>query len=233
MLALYRRSAAVRGAVLSLAYLLGGLALGFPTVGVVSSVAPRLADALEPWLFFVVMAVVCGAAGAAWARHLAGGRGRTLALLAGGAIGYGLSAPATLWGLTFAETTLLERAQAGQAFPMHVVFGAIFTAGAFCVVLASSLLLTLGAGLGARAWRVALRCALLGAGSFLAVDAAMDLAGFRVGAPGAEKRFTMLVVLALGLLVATTLAGAALGRALHARGAAASDQPAARLVSVA
>ena len=230
MLALYRRSAALRGAVLSLAYLLGGLALGFPTVGLVSNVAPRFAEALEPWLFFVVMAVVCGAAGAAWARHLAGARGRTLALLAGGALGYGLSAPATLWGLTFAETALLERAQAGQAFPMHVVFGAIFTAGAFCVVLASSLLLALGAGLAARAWRVALRCALLGAGSFLAVDVAMDLAGFRVGAPGAERRFTMLVVLAVGLLVATTLAGALLGRALDLRGRAGRDESETRTV---
>jgi hypothetical protein len=140
--------------------------------------------------------------GAAWGRALGG---RTL----GAAAGYGLMAPLALWGLTAAESALLLRAQGGAAVPMHLAFGAIFPAATFVVVL--------GAVWGAsRDARLALRCAAAGALAFLLADVAMDLAGWRVGGPDAEARLTMLVVLAVGLVTATAVAGGLAGRALGA-----------------
>ena len=74
--------------------------------------------------------------------------------------------------------------------------------------------LGIGARLGADALATALRCAATAAFTFLAVAALMDAAGRRVGAPGAEARFTMVVVLGVGLIAATVAGGGVLGRLL-------------------
>jgi hypothetical protein len=98
---------------------------------------------------------------------------------------------------------------------MHLAFALIFATVLLLVVG----LTTLGVGVASgRGWR-ALSLAGVGAGTavacFLAVDLAFDLAGWRVGAPRAEDRSTMLVVLATSLLTATAAAGAVVGRKLE------------------
>ena len=204
---------ATRAALWSLACLLGGIALAFPLLGAVSHAAPALADRGGPALFHLVLAV-CAALGAAvWGRGLAApGRSRRATLAA--SAGYGLAAPLAVWSLTAAETALLGRALAGDALPMHLAFGALFPSATALVVLLTVGAFGLGAGLGSRALRLAGACALRAGLAFLLVVVAMDLIGFRVGAPGAEKRFTMVVVMLLGLVASTVAAGAALGRAL-------------------
>lgn len=209
------RASALRGAALSLLCLPTGLLLAFAVMKGLDLVAPSLQERVGPPLFFAVVGGCAAAAGAAWgallARPLGGSR-----LLAGvgGAVGYGLAAPAAVWGLTFAETALQLQAQNGAELPPHLVFGAIFPAATALVVLAATLSLALGLGRGARAVPLALRCALAAGLAFALVDLAMHVAGWRIGAPNAEARFTMLVVMALGLLAATLVGGATLGRAL-------------------
>jgi hypothetical protein len=99
---------------------------------------------------------------------------------------------------------------------MHLVFGAIFPAATFGVVLLTTLGLGLGMGWRVRGVLVAFRCASAAAIAFALVDVLMDLAGWRIGAPDAEARMTMVVVLILGLVAATVAGGAVLGRALAA-----------------
>jgi hypothetical protein len=128
-------------------------------------------------------------------------------------LGYGVSTALAARALSAAEGLVLAHAQAGAVVPMHVAFAAVFPAAALSVVFCTTLALGRAARLSG-APSTALRSATAGALAFLAVAASMDAIGWRVGAPGAEARFTMVVVLATAL-VATALAGAAvLGRAL-------------------
>jgi len=192
----------VRGAARSLLCLPPSLAAAFAAAGALGRVAPELQQRAGPPLFLAVVLLCAGAGGAAWGRALGG---RAL----GAALGYGLTAPLALWGLTAAESALLMRAQECATFPMHVVFGVLFASATLVVVL--------GAVLGlARDARLAVRCAAAGALAFVLVDVAMDLAGWRVGGPNAEARLTMLVVLGVGLMAATVVAGGLAGRALGA-----------------
>ena len=208
-----------RAAGLSLLHLVGALVLVFPLVGAATAAAAWAGIAVGPSLLHGVALAVCAAAGARWARAL----GRPLApavpaarLALGGALGYGLGAPAALAGLAAAEGTLLERAQGGGAVPMHWAFAALFTLAIGGVVLSAAAGLAVALGAGRRGVGAAARAAAAGALAFAAVTLAFDLAGWRVGAPGAEARFTMLVVLGAGLATATLAGGAALGAALRA-----------------
>jgi len=53
-----------------------------------------------------------------------------------------------------------------------------------------------------------------GGGTFLVVAFLMDLIGFRVGAPRADERFTMLVVSMLGIWSAALVGSAVFGKVL-------------------
>jgi hypothetical protein len=96
------------------------------------------------------------------------------------------------------------RIQYGQ--PDHILFGIIFMLGTGAVTGGA------GAALGAvqKDWRLALKLlgmgALVGAVTFGTVAFLFDLVGYRVGAPGAEERATMLTVMIIGIWL-TALAG--------------------------
>jgi hypothetical protein len=59
--------------------------------------------------------------------------------------------------------------------------------------------------------RLALTTGLAAAGAYFLVYLLMDFAGWKVGAPDAGKRATMLVVTGLGSLAAALAGGAAIG----------------------
>ncbi|HET7459039.1 MAG TPA: hypothetical protein VFJ74_15430 [Gemmatimonadaceae bacterium] len=210
-----------RGAGLTLLCLGGSLVLTFPAMLLLSTVAPAFTMWVGRPLFYVLMALFCGGGGALWGARLARLAGvapphrRAWAL--GAALGYAVSAPLATYAASEAETFLLNEAQRNVQYPMHLAFAIIF-AGVILLVVG---LTTLALGVAARRGRRALGLAALGAGTavgcFLAVDAAFDLGGWRVGAPGAEARATMLVVLAAALLTATAAAGAVVGRAVVGR----------------
>ena len=214
------RALSLGGALDALLCLGGGFALAFPAVGLVNQLAPAFADRLGRTLFLAVLLLCCGAGGHLWAVRLRRRLGRPPARRWGlaAALGFGLAGPLALYGLTGAESLLFARSRAGLPLPpMHVVFAALFAAAVCGVVGLTTAALGLAARLRARSLLLAARCALAATLAFLAVDLAFDRLGWRVGAPGAERRATMLVVLAAGVLAATATGGAVVARSLAAR----------------
>ncbi len=217
-----RPAPALRGAALALLYLAGSVALAFPAGRLATDAAERLGLGVSPATFRLVL-LACGAAGGAlWGRAVAraAGRGPVGRVAAGAALGFGVSVALAAAGLAIVETALLAHAQGGGAVPMHVAFALLFPAATGLVVLATAGGAALGARTGAAgALRVAGPCALAATATFLAIAVGMDAAGWRVGAPNAEARFTMVVVTAVGLLAATPVAGALALRRLARTGA--------------
>lgn len=201
---------ALRGSALALLWLAGSVALSFPASLLATDAATRAGIAISPTIFRVVMLACAAAGGALWGRAVARVAGAHAPRVAAhAALGFGASLVLAVMALTGIETALLAHAQAGGAVPMHLAFAALFPAATGVVVLATVLAAGLGARVGAgRALRAAGRCALAATAVFLAVAVAMDAAGWRVGAPDAEARFTMVVVTIAGLLLATAVAGA-------------------------
>ena len=114
--------------------------------------------------------------------------------------------------LSLLEPVAVEKL--GTRLPVHRLLTLLF-------VPASGLVAGVGAGaigLGLRdraiAWNMGWRASLAAALSFLVVNLALDGLGWRVGAPGAASRFTMLTVLFVSSLGAALAAGAAIGHQL-------------------
>ena len=205
-----------RSALATLVCLCGAVVPAFAAMGVVNRFLPALAERAGPVLFYVFVLVFSMLGGWVWARVLARVTGRPDArrIAAGGALGFGLAMPVALAGLTAAESELMRLAMEGREVPAHLAFGVLFAAAVFGVVGATTLLLGLGAGSAGAAARLALRCAGAATLVFMCVNLGFDLAGWRVGAPRAEERFTMLVVTAVGVVGAALVGGGVLGRAL-------------------
>jgi GNAT superfamily N-acetyltransferase len=116
-------------------------------------------------------------------------------------------------GLSLLEPVLVERAtRAGIA--VHVVYTLLFAPAT--LVVAGVGAFALGAGLydTTVGRRLAIGAGLAAAAAFLAIDLVMNALGWRVGAPDAGKRATMVVVTAVGLLAAAISAGSAIGAML-------------------
>ncbi len=117
-----------------------------------------------------------------------------------------------LAGLTLAalERAIVERGQ-GPDLPVHIVFTILFVPAAFFIAGAGGLAL----GLAERNLRLGLQLAVGGglsaAIAFLLVNLLMDALGWRVGAPGAAERATMLTVMMAGNLAAALAGGGILG----------------------
>ena len=205
-----RARLALRGSALALACLAGSVALSFPASLLATEAATRVGVGISPTIFRVVVLACAAAGGALWGRAVARATGtRVRRVAAHAALGFGLATVVAVAALTGIETALLAHAQAGGTVPMHVAFAALFPTATGFVVLATVLAAGLGARVAtARAVRAAARCALAATAAFLAVVVAMDAAGWRVGAPDAEARFTMVVVTIAGLVLATAVAGA-------------------------
>jgi len=95
---------------------------------------------------------------------------------------------------------ILDRLRIQYSQPDHILFGIIFLLGTGTVTGGT------GAAIGAalKDWRLALKLLgvgfLTGGGVFLLVAVFMDLVfGYRVGAPGAAQRATMMTVMVLGI----------------------------------
>jgi len=112
----------------------------------------------------------------------------------------------------------------GASVPIHRAFTLLFAPTAFAIAGVATL--ALGVGLRNRPlarrgwWRVALGAAV----AFLVVDLVMDTLGWRVGAPGAAERFTMVTVLFVSALGAALTGGSMIGFALEAEGGPAAPK---------
>lgn len=136
-----------------------------------------------------------------------------------GALSFGPTVMVAALVLTALEQRIVERGgAAGMSLPLHVVYGTLFVPVAFFVAAASAWIV--GVGLRRAAGeqrRLALTTGLAAAGAYFLVYVLMDLAGWKVGAPEAGKRATMLVVTGLGSLAAALSGGAAIGLVLAPR----------------
>ena len=102
--------------------------------------------------------------------------------------------------------------------PIHIVYGMLFVPAAFFVAAASAWIVGVGLRRTAGEQRtLALTTGLSAAGAYCLVYLLMDLAGWKVGAPDAGKRATMLVVTGLGSLAAALAGGAAIGAVVAPR----------------
>ena len=95
--------------------------------------------------------------------------------------------------------------------PVHILFLYIFMAGNGAVVGVTGAAL----GLAKNDWKATLKLGgagiAIGALTFLTVFLIMELFGFRVGAPGAEERATMLTVMSIGLWCTALLGSSIFG----------------------
>lgn len=211
-----RHSPALAGAGITALYLLGGIAGGLAVSLPISAIpTPGHPHLARNTLSGIVLLVVVFLASRAWGKAMGRRAGCT-----------DLARPTRVAGFVFAPVMmaaalvlgLLEpvfvRAGATRGLPIHVVFGILFVSATFLVAGVTAAAMSAATGRGARAITVGLTVGSAAALAFLMVALGMDTLGWRVGAPRAAERATMLVVTLLGCLAAALAGGAALGRVL-------------------
>jgi len=141
-----------------------------------------------------------------------------------GAISFGPSVIGAGLLLSSLEMALVEQGRL-PGMPIHVVFTLLFVPSTFLVAAIGGLAIAFGSRNQAQWARFALSTGVAAALAFLVLDLVMDTLGWRVGAPGAAERATMLTVMFLGACAAALSAGAVLGRLL-VRASARNPRPA-------
>ncbi|MBI5031240.1 MAG: hypothetical protein HZB51_11990 [Chloroflexi bacterium] len=132
-----------------------------------------------------------------------------------GALGF---APITLAaGLMLQAIEPIALEQFGAIIPLHRLFTLLFVPTAFLIAGVSAWAIGMGLNDNALAQTLGWRVGLAAAITFLMINLTMESAGWVVGAPRAEERFTMLTVMFVGDLGAAIVGGAVMGRMLAKR----------------
>jgi hypothetical protein len=128
---------------------------------------------------------------------------------------YGALVFAMLLGLIGLTLGLAEpvavRLGAQSSLRIDQVYTLLFVPATLLITSTGAYLLAKSFGDARAAVRLALMCGLASAAVFLAVDLSMDALGWRVGAPDAGRRATMIVVTTLGMICAAITAGGVIG----------------------
>ncbi len=194
------------------ACLFGGLLVGFAIAIAVSNLPMHIPNQTLNIISMMLLLSTLFIAGAAWGFAMAKifSTQNKKRMIWAGALTF--SPALLLAGLTLGtlERAIVEGGQ-GPDLPVHIVFTLLFVPAAFFVAGAGGLAL----GLAEHNLRLGLRLAawsgLSAALGFLLVDLLMDALGWRVGAPGAAERATMLTVMMAGNLAAALAGGGILG----------------------
>jgi hypothetical protein len=208
---------AIRAGWITLSRLIGAVVVGVAIGAGLHAAMPRVADWLRTGLAAVAALGAFAIGALLWGRaiaQLAGVGdpyrvGRTTAgVLAPGMIVLGVA-------LSSLEPIIVARG-ASMGLPVHAVYTILF-------VPATAIIASVGAGTVGRAMRdqalttrLVTRTAVSAATAFFIADRLMDLGGWRVGAPDAGRRATMLVVTAVGACAAAIAGGASIGFVLSA-----------------
>ncbi len=115
--------------------------------------------------------------------------------------------------LSAVEPTMVQRG-ASAGLGIHVVYRLLFVPATLLIAAVGSFALgraLYGSLFGAR---LAVGAGLAAAVAFLAINLVMDSLGWRVGAPAAGRRATMVVVTTLGISIAALAAGGVIGAML-------------------
>lgn len=158
-------------------------------------------------------AVIAGGAGWGWTMSRIARAGERKRMAWAGAIGFGPTLILVGLALTFFENLIVEQGK-GPQLPIHNVFTLLFAPAA--AIISGVGAGALGIGLRDRTLAIKLlwQCALAGGITFLAVNLTLDTFGFRVGAPGAVERATMLTTAFLGNFSAALVGGGMIGAML-------------------
>ncbi len=211
---------ALRGALITLLTLLGGLILGLVAGDAVFHLIPG-SSVNNVKLGHAAIAALPALAG-----FLAGGAtwGMQMGRLAGadisrrmawaGTLGFGPITIALALGLGLAEPMLVKRfASVGQ--PIHRVFTLLFVPSALLIAGVSAWAIGVGLRDNRLAWSLFWKVGLSAGMAFLAINLIMEAAGWVVGASGALQRATMVTVLALGNIGAALVGGGMMGWILN------------------
>ncbi len=223
----------IRSALVTAGCLVGGLVVGVLTGSLVHFGLPDgITETTRAGIAALPALAITIASGAIWGRAmdwvLRTGLSRKMALAGG--LSFGPAVILAGFGLGMLETVVVARAVEPQ-LPLHLLFTVLFVPASFIVAAAGGLGLGFALGDGLLARRLALAAGLAGAGAFLIVDLLMDAMGWRVGAPGAAERFTMVTVLAVGALAAALAGGGVIGALLAHRLYGIPAGSAARIIS--
>ena len=196
--------------------LIGGVFAGAALASVVQGGLPGHISESDKAAIAAVPAVIgFFAGGALWGAVMAritSVRARKRMVWAG-ALSMGPTILAVGIGLAVLEGIFVERAE-GPLLPIHVIFTMLFVPATALTAGVGGLALGIAQRDTSLAARLALFSALAGGLAFLVVALTMDALGYRVGAPGAAERFTMVTVALLGILSAAIAGGAIIGSLL-------------------
>ena len=205
-------SKVLRSAAVTAGSLLGGMVVGFLAGFAVQGLPVHLPQETMVALASVTALVGIIGGGALWGNLLArvnGQLNRRRMTIAGG-LSFGPVVIAVGFLLASLERAIVEEGR-GPELPVHVVFTLLFVPATLLVAAGGGTAIGLAVRDRSLAAKLSIGCGLAGASAFLLVNVSMDALGWRVGAPGAAARATMLTVTLLGSLVATLVAGAVLG----------------------
>jgi hypothetical protein len=203
---------AVRAGWITLTRLIGAVVVGVAIGAGLHAAMPRVADWLRTGLAAVAALGAFAIGALLWGRaiaQLAGVAdpnriGRTTArVLAPGMIVLGVV-------LSSLEPIIVARG-ASMGLPVHAVYALLFVPATAIIAAVAAIILGTAMRDPSLTTRLVTRTAVSAATAFLIVDRLMDLGGWRVGAPDAGRRATMLVVTAIGACAAAIAGGASIG----------------------
>ena len=203
---------ALRGAMTTGLWLFGGLLVGFVAASAFHGLPMHLPEARRTQLSMLIILIVLAASGFAWGKAMArlAGVGESRRMGWAGALSFGPALILAALTLGRLEVALIERGQ-GPDLPVYVVFTLLFVPAATLVAGMGGFSLGLAREGFRLACRLALTSGLAGGVAFLLVNLIMLQLGYKVGAPGAAERATMLTVMMAGSLGAALAGGAAIG----------------------
>lgn len=206
----------LRTALATVFYLFGSQLVGLLAGFALNGLPMHLPEATKNTLSAIPVLLLMFAGGAFWGRAMARitGSANIRRMTWAGALSFAPSV--ILAGIVLAslEVALVERGR-GPDLPIYQLFTLLFVPAAFIVAGLGGLSLGIAHQDWALAGRLGLWAGLAGAGAFLLVDIVMDALGWRVGAPGAAQRATMLTVMLLSNLSAALVGGAVVGLLLQ------------------
>jgi hypothetical protein len=197
------------------ACLVGGMAAGVIAGAAVHGLPMHLPERTMVTLASIPALLGTVGGGAIWGRILSaripGSNHRAMTLFGG--FGFGPAVIGTGILLTVGEQLLVQQGL-GPQMPIHLLYTMLFVPATFLVAgIGSASLGVAVKGIPGGA-RIGFRCGLVAATAFLGIVLLMDSLGWRIGAPGAVQRATMVTVTAVGAIGAATAGGAMLGREL-------------------
>jgi hypothetical protein len=213
-----KRTSPALAALLAPLWLVGPIAIAFAAPRILNRVVGNVGPVAGIPLFHVVLLVFAAAGGWMW--------GRTMASVAGvadrgrmskaGAVGFGACSVGAALALLGGEQATQHALGMGNPLAVHSAFTLLDTIAVTAVAAIVSTLVARAAGAAPALARVVPRAASSAGLAALAVDVGMYILGWRIAAPHAAERMTMVTVLAVGSIAAAVAGTAVLARGLAA-----------------